>query len=157
MVGLRITVQGEQSMRALFRGVTDITSDLSRYWPAVVDEVYAIEQEAFSSEGSSTRDGRWTALDPTYAAQKARLFPGKRILERTGALRDSLTGGPGGRVTMRPMSLLIESQVPYGSFHQEGDGLIRRAPWLPTDRNVFRIADVIAKGMRRDLAKLAAA
>lgn len=157
MVGLRITVQGEASVRVMFRGLTDITSDLTRYWPAVIDEVHAIEEEAFDSEGSSTAGGRWANLTPAYAARKARLFPGKRILEAEGALRDSLTGGPGGRVTMRPMSLLIESTVPYGSFHQEGDGLIRRAPWLPTNRNAFRIADVIAKGMRRDLQKLEAA
>ena len=44
-------------------------------------------REVFETEGY----GRWSVLDPSYAESKAMRYPGRGILERTGAYREAAT------------------------------------------------------------------
>ncbi len=55
-------------------------------------DVLFVKNEArlFSTEGASG-GGEWPALSPNYAAAKARTHPGRKIMQRTGRLRRSLT------------------------------------------------------------------
>lgn len=132
-------------------------SDLRPYWPAVTVTVREILSESFESEGQSGRGGRWPNLEPPYEAWKARHYPGRKILERTGELKASLIGGPGGRVTYGRTSMEVASDVPYGSFHQEGKGQKKRSPWSPTDRDAFRIVNTLSKAIRGVLEPVGAA
>jgi phage gpG-like protein len=50
----------------------------------------AHERTLFASEGASGGP-RWPALSPAYAKAKRRRFPGRKIMTRTGELRNSLT------------------------------------------------------------------
>jgi phage gpG-like protein len=89
-------------------------------------------QENFDREGAK-QGARWVPLSPAYKAWKDRKFPGRKILERSYALRQSLTwsgSGLGPRGVFRPRadSLELGTSVRYGIFHQRGAiGSYRRA------------------------------
>jgi phage gpG-like protein len=77
----------------------------------------------FDAEGDGPSSGPWKPLSQTYAKQKARLFPGKPRLVRTGALRDALTqsSSPFANRAYTANEMQYGSQnVPYASFHQTG-------------------------------------
>jgi len=106
--------------------------------PAIVAVVKRQFAHQFESEGARSPSGRWQPLSPRYAAWKARRHPGAKILERTGALKRSLTSyGAGSIVTYGANSVFIGSSMPYGPYHQTGTrNMPRRAPIEPTDRDV---------------------
>lgn len=53
-------------------------------------EFTAFEKRQFATEGAAGGQ-RWPALSPAYAKAKRRRFPGRKIMQRTGKLRKSLT------------------------------------------------------------------
>ena len=71
----------------------------------------------FDEEG---RPERWWPLSPAYASEKARKFPGRKILERTGRLRQSIDvrfePGP----ALSAGTILASSDLPYAAAHQFG-------------------------------------
>lgn len=84
----------------------------------------------FDAEGSGPQAGSWAPLSTTYAKWKEAHFPGKPILERTGALRGALTGpAPYARRDVSGDTLSFGTiGLPYASFHQTGT---RRMPARP--------------------------
>lgn len=69
-----------------------IAADVTR----IADSVFKTrERTKFASEGASDA-AAWPALSPAYAKQKAKKYPGRKILVMTGALRDGVsTESPG--------------------------------------------------------------
>ena len=87
--------------------------------PAVFE---AAEARQFDEEGGGPHGG-WAELSEAYAAWKAQNFPGKPILERTGALREGLTAASsafGVRDWSASTFNFGTVGVPYASFHQSG-------------------------------------
>lgn len=84
----------------------------------------SIWQKQFDAEGAYT-GARWAALSPPYRRWKAKHYPGRKILERTGLLRESLTQRPFGIDEVKDDLMVIGTGVPYASYHQKG------APNLP--------------------------
>lgn len=73
-------------------------------------------QRNFDEEG---RPVPWPPLSIPYALWKARRYPGRKILERTLALRSSI------RVDVEPdlfgtASIAASTDIPYAPFHQFG-------------------------------------
>lgn len=111
------------------------------------------EAQQFDEEGGGPA-GTWAPLSEQYAAQKARMYPGKGILERTGTLRAALTGASS--FARREWSdddfAFGTVGVPYASFHQTGTARMPKRP--PVDfgsgfeADVQRIAE---QGLRRAL------
>lgn len=101
--------------------------------PAFVDLrdlfVSAMDSQ-FDSEGGYGAGG-WAPLSPRYAAWKQQQYPGRGILEATGALRDSLTTSLDVN-EVGPRSMTVGSRVRYGRYHQSRrprrTSLPRRAP-----------------------------
>ena len=100
---------------------------------------YKHERKVFKTQGVATASGRWPALSEKYKAWKEKHYPGRSIMVRTGALRDSLTGGPGGiaYATRRGRgwsirlgtSVTSPSGFDYPHAHQTGEakgGKVRR-------------------------------
>lgn len=102
-------------------------ADASPAWDKIADRFAAAERRQFATQGGYGSGG-WAPLSPKYATWKAKHYPGKGILVRTGELEASLTRRPFGIEVIQAASLTIGSGVPWGRFHQAGDGVPRRRP-----------------------------
>jgi phage gpG-like protein len=113
-------VDGEvQLARALSRFGENV-KDLRPAFNQISSLFYNIEKKQFTSEGSYGSGG-WKALSPKYAEWKARNYPGKPILQRSGRMMSSLTGQTGDTVReMGPLWLRLGTSVYYAFFHQRG-------------------------------------
>jgi len=108
--------------------------------PALPVVAAAIERN-FDEEG---RPLRWAPLAPRYAAWKARRFgAGLRILERTGALRRSISTRVEGN------AIVASTDVPYAAFHQFGTRRLPARPFLVlTDADKEAAAQAAADSLR---------
>lgn len=68
-------------------------------------------QDVFSSEGSIINES-WSPLKQAYALQKAKKYPGKGILEATGAMRN------GFMTLWRPDMAKVWNDIAYFKYHQ---------------------------------------
>lgn len=85
-----------------------------------------IMKEQFDSEGG--RAHKWAPLSPGYAAQKELRYPGKPILQASGALMRSLTHEPFGVEGATATEMVLGTDIPYAIFHQLGIPLVPRRP-----------------------------
>jgi phage gpG-like protein len=110
------------------------------------------EKKQFESEGE-WGSGTWSPLSPKYAAWKLRRFPGTKILERTGALKTSLTTRPFGIEQITARSMRLGSAVPYGRYHQDGGPRLPKRPPLAMPEVQRRaIVKVLQRWVRTGLA-----
>ena len=115
-----------------FYATGQATSDLRPLWQKVVAIIGKAIRANFDREGSI--HGAWTALKDYVQRAKDRDYPGKPILERTGALRRAATeDAPGREISLEPLRLeygvdmrLIGATANYAYFHDAGAGQIRR-------------------------------
>lgn len=141
-----------------------LTDDLSTAWPSVTAELRQIMAEQFTSEGGAGGNlGKWKPLSEAYAEWKRRKFPGRTILELTGALRASLQVETADSVVVgTPKSLYFgtsvvnEKGVHYPIFHQLGQGVPRRPIFSFSNRQTARIGSVLHKWLGREMAKAGA-
>lgn len=128
---------GGLRIRFSFYGDVQLDRTLARFQARAINATPAFEQiresflraerRQFDSEGHYASGG-WQALSPAYAAWKARHYPGRKILVRTGELERSLTEGPQINV-IEPHMAIFGSAVEYGAYHQNGgENLPRRRP-----------------------------
>ena len=102
----------------------------------------------FTSEGGYSGE-KWAPLNPTYAAWKAKHYPGRGILQREGRLFDSLQGSGGDSIIrVTPTGAEFGTKVPYAVYHQAEDRgkapFPRRAVIPPlTKAELTRIKDAI--------------
>ena len=133
MAGMRFTfsIEGDVQIDRTLARFADNVGDATPLWDALATRFTRIEARQFKSEGAYGSGG-WPSLSPNYAAWKARHYPGKPILERTGDLKDSLTRRPLGIEVIEPGYMVLGSGIPYLRYHQRGEGLPqRRAVELP--------------------------
>lgn len=83
----------------------------------------ARERRLFATEGRSGGEA-WPRLSEEYRRWKARRFPGRKIMQRTGRLRRSLTSKGGRHVlesTLPPrVSVTVGTSVKYAAYHIDG-------------------------------------
>ncbi|WP_053207944.1 phage virion morphogenesis protein [Jiangella muralis] len=119
---------GDVQLDRTLARVGDNVDDLTPVWYWLAESFQRAETRQFNSEGAFASGG-WSPLSPRYARWKARHYPGTRVLERTGALRKSLTTRPFGVEVIENKSMAIGSDVDYGRHHQRGGaGLPQRRP-----------------------------
>lgn len=140
MIEIAASTYGDaQRMASMIEGASRAASDISPAMPAIVARFHVQMDRRFRYQGQGGPSGPWTQhpLSPAYRAWKQRKFPGKGLLELTGALRTSLTTFGEGSVTeYGPNSVFISSSVEYAPFHQTGTGTMpRRPPIEPSDRD----------------------
>lgn len=106
---LRLTAEA-RTERALgfFGEMRRSVTDLRPLFEEVLEPAFYAEREQdFASQGA--RVGGWRELEASYREWKAKHYPGKPILQLTGALKDSLTkqnaAGQVRRVDERAMTL----------------------------------------------------
>jgi phage gpG-like protein len=157
MYVISITGEGGQ-IAALQVGLSRLlrlTDDISSAWPAVTQELRDIMAEQFTSQGALGQTGRWAPLEGRYAARKRRQYPGRTILERTGALRASLQVSTGQSIVERsPRALFFGTSVPYAGYHQSGtEKMPRRAIFAMTNRQAARIGSVLHKWLGAEMSQ----
>lgn len=128
----RFSVEGETQIDRTLTRWADNIDDARPLWDKLADRFATAEARQFDSEGAYGSGG-WPALSSAYAAWKAIHYPGKRILERTGALRQGLASRPFGVEVITERSLTVGSGLDYGRYHQAGGGSLpqRRPVELP--------------------------
>lgn len=121
MAGLRFTfaVEGEVQIDRTLARMADAAEDMRPVWEVLASRFAKLEARQFASEGAYGSGG-WAALSPDYAAWKEANYPGKPILERTGALKASLTERPFGVEVLDARAMAVGSGIDYGAFHQAG-------------------------------------
>ena len=134
MAGMRFTftIEGETQVDRTLARFAENVGDASQLWDSLADRFAQVEARQFATEGAYGSGG-WPALSPKYAAWKERHYPDKPILERTGALKASLTSRPFGIEAITPKSMTLGSGISYGAYHQSGGGRLpqRRPVDLP--------------------------
>ena len=130
---VRVSGQGQAFVHKLERlrmNGTDMRPALR-----LIGQVFAdAQRHQFETEGRHYGPG-WVRLTPKYAARKAKLLPGLRILQgATGALEDAAAPGIaeefpiyllGGR---RIEVGLSDADVPYAKYHQNGTSKMAARP-----------------------------
>jgi len=126
---LTFEIEGERQFKLSLGRMGKALGDMRPYWDkALKPTFYKVEAEQFASQGGAGRSGAWAGLSKPYAAWKAKRYPGKGILERTGALKASLLGGAGQVYESHPTWMAIGSGIEYGTYHQRGGGNLPKRP-----------------------------
>jgi phage gpG-like protein len=123
MFRFRLDIAGEVAMDRGISCFADGVTDFRPIWGVIADDFYARVVAQFETKGEEGGQ-RWPELSEKYAAWKERHFPGRSILQRTGALMTSLTAGrvqgaPSGAVKIEERkALTLGTTVPYAIYHQ---------------------------------------
>lgn len=99
-------------------------TDLRTFWPLVVPLVTGWWKRQFDTEGGFASGG-WAPLSSDYADRKAVMYPGKGILQATGALKQAASRPT--RV-QTPSSLTLSIDDPKLEYHQEGTSRMPARP-----------------------------
>ena len=136
---LRVQVQLDSATALLAALGVRLDSSDDLLAPALPVVAAAIERN-FDEGG---RPLPWAPLTPRYAAYKARRFgAGLRILERSGALRRSIS------TRLEGGALVASTDVPYAAFHQYGTRRLPARPFLTlTETDKEEVAQAVADSL----------
>lgn len=110
--------------------------DLREIWDTFIPNLRHSHSVTFLQMTSPFGEA-WALLSQEYAKWKAKRFPGKRILEQTGALRRAASdkGAPGQFIEMRPLGFTFSVSRMRGTFnvatiHQAGGKFMPRRTFV---------------------------
>ncbi len=154
---LELEIEGLNETLALFDGVESFMIDFRQLgtWKAVGSEFRKIEAEAFSSEGGSSKGGKWKALSSPYKAQKLKRWGPVPILTASGKLYRSMTqeGAEGSVYEETAQELTIGSSVPYGRYHQSGTSRMPARPPIDlTDEQKQKVVSPVGEKLKQLIA-----
>lgn len=143
---LSFTFEGVPTIQRRLEGIDARAVDASPAFNAMGDSLRLAEVKQFNSEGAYGAGGqagyasgsKWAPLSPAYEAWKSQHYPGKGILVRTGALRNSLTKRPFGIDEVHPTHVQFGSGLPYGIFHQKGTSKMPARPVISLPETLRR-------------------
>lgn len=119
--------------------------------PYVLTVLEDFSKRQFRGHGLGPNRGKWAPLTDAYARWKAKHYPGKPILERTGALKESLTnaGDVNALREERPTGISYGSRIQYGHYHQLGTIYMVDRPLFDFDARFERkLRAGVLKGVR---------
>jgi len=107
-------------------------------WPSILTDLLALNQRRFQSGGREGGGRPWKKLDARTLAEKAKANQDSGILQRTLALRESVTRyrAPHQVVRMDPEQLLLGTELPYAGI------VTKRRP-------IFRVPAEISESIAR--------
>jgi phage gpG-like protein len=120
LIEFRMSVINSEKIHFAFSGLANGVKDWTTHiWPAVRSRaIRPWLTSQFEAEGRGEH-GKWAQLSPAYAAWKEKKYPGKKLLERTGKMKDDLLNEDNkGIVT--PRTLEYGTGAFYAIFHQTG-------------------------------------
>lgn len=127
MLRLTYTVAGDTQLDRALGRYGDALKDMSPAFKDIAESLKKAEVQQFASQGGA--GGGWAPLSDGYALWKQINYPGKPILELTGALKASVTGsGPHYVEQITKDSLKVGTSLFYALFHQRGTGRMPARP-----------------------------
>lgn len=137
MADFVVTIKGDKEFREkllafvgqgldLKKSMNETGDYLTRFWSG----------EVFVSRGGVINE-RWADLNPSYAAWKARMWPGRPPLVRTGLMQQ------GFRHKSTKLSTELWNEAEYFKYHQEGWGVPERVMMKVDDQRGARIAKYV--------------
>ena len=109
---LSFAIEGEQQLLRRFAG---IEKEMHDWTPAFKESIEALK-DIFGNKVFETRGGaigeQWEALDPEYQRWKSMHYPGKGILEASGAMRRSF------ETMFKADQAAIWNTASYFAYHQ---------------------------------------
>lgn len=122
-----LVIEGPPAVRRALRGIQADLADLRPFWSRMRPIFGSWMREQFRSEGA-WGGSRWRPLTDSYAAWKARRYPGRGILVATGGLRRA-SEGASMRATASHVAFTINH--PVAPFHQFGTSRMTDRPIIP--------------------------
>lgn len=124
---LLVKTDADDYITTALNGVIARSSDLripfQQFQPFWMGQV----AQTFEDEG----DPAWAPLSDAYAAWKNTVAPGRKMLDFSGAMQDSLISQTSDTIwKVTPHTIQFGSRVPYFIYHQEGLGKNPRRPML---------------------------
>ena len=118
---MQVRIQTQPNIDTFIRNIERLSENLTDGfdWESLAPTVAEAVDNIFASEGR----GQWPQLSEAYARWKAKNFPGKGILELTGAYRNAATqiGSPHNVITTTENSLTYGVEgLDYPVFHESG-------------------------------------
>lgn len=148
MLSMSITIRGSKETKAKLKR---LGSSLYELKPEMAD-IGAKAAEYYSNQGFASQGGvfgaRWAALSPRYAAIKAKLYPGRGMLVRTGKMQDSFTYAASNN------QVIVGNSAPYFKYHQSTlprSKMPRRASMGVNDPVRQMVRTIIEAGIRKKL------
>ena len=126
---MQVQIKVSPPLNTLMRNIEQLSENLTNGfdWESLAPIVAEAADNIFASEGR----GGWPQLSEAYARWKARNYPGKGILELTGAYRSAATqiGAPGNVITTTENSLTYGVEgLDYAIFHESGTNRLPARP-----------------------------
>lgn len=105
-------IEGEKQLSRKLLLLSERVQDWTPAFKSSATELKNIfSKDVFKSEGSVIGES-WSPLSRAYAYQKAKKYPGKGLLEATGAMKN-------GFMTMwRPDMAMVWNDIEYFKYHQ---------------------------------------
>ncbi len=153
-MNLKLSIDGKAQFNQAFDVLAEGITDFRPVWPEIELQFFRAELEQFNTIGA--RGGQvWQPLSKGYAKWKAKKYPGKPILQRSGRLLRSLSviGGADSVREQQPLSLTLGTRVPYANYHQRGTRKMPQRPPMQLTRDdygkfvsrIYRFAEKQAK------------
>ena len=122
LVKIRFEIANEVQFSRAFETAGEQLKDLSKPFGLMADDFYQTMVNVFEAEGAFEERTKWQDLSPAYARWKERHYPGRKILELTGRMKDSLINRSmsDSVLEITPSEMSVGTRVPYAIFHQTG-------------------------------------
>ena len=126
---MQVQIKTTPQLNTLIRNIERLSENLTDGfdWESLAPTVAEAADNIFASEGR----GQWPQLSEAYARWKARNYPGKGILELTGAYRNAATqiGSPHNVVEVGDDHLTYGVEgLDYPAFHESGTNRLPARP-----------------------------
>ena len=126
---MQVRIQTQPNIDTFIRNIERLSENLTDGfdWESLAPIVAEAAADVFASQGR----GGWAQLSPAYARWKERNFPGKGILDLTGAYISAATqiGAPGNVITTTENSLTYGVEgLDYPVFHESGTDRLPARP-----------------------------
>lgn len=118
---IKMNLDGVGEMTRRINGVSKVVKNLRPAWKKIGEDFRKTEEKVFNAQGAYGSRAGWRPLTLKYRDWKQTRYPGKPILQATGALKNSLTKkGPGHVEIIRKHSITLGSSDPKFKYHQKG-------------------------------------
>jgi hypothetical protein len=153
---IEMTPRAER-LAAVLAGLGERAVDLRMPFAQIIVDIRRAEAEQFVSGGAASGEP-WAQLSAAYAAAKARAFPGRGPLVRTGRLIAALTGRSSEfQVRTSPRELVVTVADPVWAIQQHGTRHLPARRVVPDARTARRRWVDILSAHLADIARDAAA
>jgi phage gpG-like protein len=118
MANISFELLGKEKVVSILTSLKSRVKNLSPAFRSISDNFRETEKKTFDNQG---RGKSWMPLSSTYAAWKAKHYPGRPIMVLTGDLKRSLTSRDANHIErIRHQDMEIGTSDKKGIWHQKG-------------------------------------